>query len=427
MVEIITAFFGAGLIIFFGFFGEWIFRKTNIPDALWLMLVGVLIGPIMHWVAPGDIAGAAPFFITFALLFMLFEGGLHLRLRDLLRGMTSAMLLTFTNFLITVAVITMLSILFGWSMQIGLLLGIILGGTSSAVVIPMLRQLNIRKQTSLILTIESAVSDVLVIVVAVTAVDIIASEFFSLADLLNSLLGSFSIAILVGAVAGLAWLQLERRFKKIRLFYMVTIGILLVLYSAVAFITKIDGAGAIATLSFGIVLGNYRRFFHTTNESLEKELSDASHETEQIFGQITFFLKTFFFVYIGILVDFSEPILILLAAAMTLLLIALRPLAVHVSRYKTYATDKTVMASLIPKGLAAAVLVQVPAQAGIAGTEPLQAVVHGVIFFSILFGTILVFAIRYLGYRGFLLGAVLEEEKGRNIGVMDKKGRARHA
>ncbi|GAI90129.1 unnamed protein product, partial [marine sediment metagenome] len=61
-------------IIFFGVFGEFFFRKTKIPDVLWLIAVGVVAGPILGIVNLEWLWAIVPYFSAIALIVVLFEG-----------------------------------------------------------------------------------------------------------------------------------------------------------------------------------------------------------------------------------------------------------------------------------------------------------------------------------------------------------------
>ncbi len=40
------------VLLLLGALGEFIFGKTGIPDVIWLVLAGVLGGPVLHVVSP---------------------------------------------------------------------------------------------------------------------------------------------------------------------------------------------------------------------------------------------------------------------------------------------------------------------------------------------------------------------------------------
>src|SRR3989344_4047666 len=80
-VDANTALLGIGAIITFGFFAEFVFKKTGIPDVLLLVLLGFLIGPGRIGLAgPAPLAAAAPPFPTSPLLCLVFDGALSIDL-----------------------------------------------------------------------------------------------------------------------------------------------------------------------------------------------------------------------------------------------------------------------------------------------------------------------------------------------------------
>jgi NhaP-type Na+/H+ or K+/H+ antiporter len=84
----------------------------------------------------------------------------------------------------------------------------------------------------------------------------------------------------------------------------------------------------------------------------------------------------------------------LIGFLLTILLFLFRPLAVKISNRHNSSLehkDRIFMEILTPKGLAAAVLAQLPAQYGITNGEQFSTIVLSVIFFSILISTIAVF------------------------------------
>jgi len=395
-VEIIFAM--VGIIILLGYLSDLFFSRTNIPDVLWLILIGMLLGPILGIVRPNALGDAAVIFTSFALLFILFEGGLHIRIKDLLESMYGATTITLVNFILTVAVVTGIALFFGWSLINSVLLGTILGGTSSAVVVPIVRKLKMGTDNRLVLILESAFTDVLCIVATLTIVQIVTLENINLSGVLNSLFGSFAIAIFVGGILGFVWILLLERFQSLSKSYISTIGVLLIVFGITEFA---QSSGAIAALAFGIVMGNSRKILSLTEG--EDDTDTLTSSARVFFSQISFFVKTFFFVYIGILISLSEfqPLIIGLLIAMAVFLI--RPLSVKFAyKEENNPKDKSIMESMVPKGLAAAVLAQVPMQQGIAGAEKILTPVFATIFFTIAITTVMVYLVESGRYKGLM-------------------------
>ena len=441
MVNIEPIFAGVGIIILLGFLTDLIFSKTEIPDVIWLILVGILIGPVFQFIKPNEIQETATVFTSFALLFILFEGGLHIRIKDLMKSMYGATTITLVNFILTVVIITTIAKFAGLGWEVSILLGTILGGTSSAVVVPIVRKLSMGGGNSLVLILESAFSDVLCIVASLSIIEILTVVEPDFGTVLQSLFGNFAIAIFIGSLAGFLWILLMEKFTGLSQSYISTIGVLMLIFSLTEFA---NSSGAIAGLTFGIVVGNSRKILSMA----ESEATDTlSVSARAFFSQISFFVKTFFFVYIGLLVAITDYFPILLGFLISVAIFLIRPFSVKIGFMPgERRRDKAVMESMVPKGLAAAVLAQIPLQDkyikgyldgtpiySIPGAEQILTPVISTIFFTIVITTIMVFLsekTRYPGTSGFILrmfGKKPNQQKTQNspgVNVMENSGQS---
>ena len=67
-----------------GFFCQWLAWKTNQPAILYLLLVGIGIGPVLHLLDPDALFGELLFpFVSLAVSIILFEGSLTLKRKEL--------------------------------------------------------------------------------------------------------------------------------------------------------------------------------------------------------------------------------------------------------------------------------------------------------------------------------------------------------
>jgi potassium/hydrogen antiporter len=401
-------------IIFIGFFAEIIFRKTNIPDVLILIILGIFMGPVMGYVHPGDLGDGAKLFTTFALAFILFQGAINIDFKTLIKTLPNTFKLTIISFFLTVVVVTVISgFILKYDPLISLIIGTIIGGTSSAVVIPLVKNIEMRDSSSSVLTLESAISDVLCIVGTITVLEIINDGQFVASGIVKSILTSFSLALVVGAVIGIIWIYVVYNHPDLVTSYIITIALVIGLY---AFVESpfVEASGAIAVLAFGLMLGNSRtmlalkdnkRLSRRIRKGIEKVQDEdpdqriiknvLSPSSKTFYSEISFFVKTFFFVYLGILMDFSNPSVLLYGALLTLGIYMIRPIAVKYTfmRQNLDIKEKTILEVLIPKGLAAAVLAQVVLQAGVTNGRGVEFVstVFSVVLISIILTSVLVF------------------------------------
>src|SRR5579885_597148 len=65
-----------------GTLGELVFKRTNVPDVVWLILMGLFLGPLTGLVRADLLAGIAPYFAALTLIVILFEGGIQLNIKE---------------------------------------------------------------------------------------------------------------------------------------------------------------------------------------------------------------------------------------------------------------------------------------------------------------------------------------------------------
>jgi NhaP-type Na+/H+ or K+/H+ antiporter len=108
------------------------------------------------------------------------------------------------------------------------------------------------------------------------------------------------------------------------------------------------------------------------------------------FGELSFLLKTIFFVYVGISLRLNNWHAIIFGLIITLLLMAVRFLLIPFVTPKVGLPEKTTMSQMFPKGLVAAVLGSMPVAMGIEGGEMIRDISYSVILFSTLLVSTLV-------------------------------------
>src|SRR5690606_11038876 len=87
----------AGIFVI-GSVGELIFQRTNIPDVIWLILAGILLGPVGGFLTRPMLGRVAPYFAAITLVVVLFEGGSALKLASLRSAASRSALLAVSTF-----------------------------------------------------------------------------------------------------------------------------------------------------------------------------------------------------------------------------------------------------------------------------------------------------------------------------------------
>lgn len=379
-----------GLMVFFAHFLSLQFRRTNIPDVLVLMLIGILIGPVLGIVTPEDFGKIGSLIATIALVVILFESGTSLDLNVLGKSLATTGVLSFTCFALTAAIVALVGMA---ALELGplpaILLGVTLGGTSSAVVIPMVNALKLAEKPATVLVLESALTDVLCIVGVFALLQIYTQGGVEPGRLVGGVLSALIFAAVIGVLGGIGWLLVLGKVRDFPNTISSTLAYVFIVYGATE---GLGFSGAIAALALGITLTNFEKFGLNRIQSLDRGIVPLN-ETDLIFyREAVFLLKTYFFVYLGISIHFGAVDLALAALTMVLLVYAMRiVLTRFVFRAPEYSLrDAAITSMLAPKGLAAAVLASLPLQYGVAGGEVIRDTTYMAVLISISLSAMLV-------------------------------------
>lgn len=403
-----------GLLVFLAHFFVGLFERTRIPDVLYLIAIGLFLGPIFRIVSPDDFGKIGPIFTEVALVVILFEGGLEVNIGTIKSSFRGTVGLTILSLIVSWVLLT--SIVYsvtGLALTQALFVGAVLAAPAPSVIIPLARQLPLQDRTRSILTLESSLGEALGIVIALAILESFKLTEIRVGRLMGNLLATFAFAFVIGGVGGYVWSVLLHRIRQLRHAILTTPAYVFILYGVTDFLGY---SGPVAALTCGIVLGNARQF--RIPWLVERmELTPLQHnQTEKAFiGEVVFLIKTFFFVYLGLSIPFTDLTSMGYALLLTVILLLSRLIATQYSfdRKKTRIQEAALSSAIVPKGTAAAVLAALPVQMGVIGGEMIRDVIYGVIVFSIVGSSILVFLIEktpaYYLFRYFLSG-YLEEE-----------------
>jgi potassium/hydrogen antiporter len=381
-----------GALVFLAHLFVGIFQRTRVPDVFFLILIGFVIGPLLHLVTPQDFGKLGPIFQTVALVVILFEAGLEIRLENLRGALRDTVLITVGCYFGAWLLLTAgLHVLTNLSWPLCLFTGALLAGPSPSVLVPLAQQLGLRDKSKTTLTLESAIGEALCIVVSLAILDATHEQTVAPGRVVGSLISSFVLAIIIGAASGYLWSTLLNKVRKLQHAIFTTPSFLFVVYG----LTEVLGfSGPVAVLAFSIMIENVEFIQHPWLKSkkyLEPLMLDNLDKL--FFGEIVFLLKTFFFVFLGLsmgLFNFQDA---RIASWLLFMLLLVRMLAVRLCVAKTATTrrDAGLMAIMIPRGLTTAVLASAPLYRKMEDGLQVQNLVYTVILLSIVAVTFLIF------------------------------------
>ncbi len=382
-----------GILVVIGFIGDYLFRKISFPDILILLALGYLIGPVFGIIDPAQIAPASQIIASLALVVILFNGGLDLDFSLILSSAPRALILVILGIAAsTVGVAFLAHHLLGWDLMNSVLLGAILSGTSPSIVIPLVSRSKVPGKVSSVLSLESAFDGALVIIIALVILQVMTGEqvvggatLGSEASMVGQAIAiRFAIGAGIGAAAGFLWLWILTLLEGEIFDDILTLAIVFLLYFAVE---SIDGSGVIFALIFGIILGNGVKVAQFLHIRRTVEIHDMM---KKFHSQMSFLIKTFFFVYLGLMLTFDEPSMIIVGVVISFALLFIRYIVVLLSSIGSGTMFKSsgFLTTMLPRGLSAAVVAEIVVVAGIAHASDYPDLIMVVIVATVLMAAI---------------------------------------
>ncbi|RLF14209.1 MAG: hypothetical protein DRJ66_06470 [Thermoprotei archaeon] len=346
----ISAFVDVSLIVFLGFIASYLFERHKVPEAVILIIAGILIGPVFKIISPTTFEELLSVLSNVALVVVLFEAGLSLNLSEVLKNVWKAMLTSALYLVLSSIIISFPARkLLGLSLIESFLPGAILGGASSVVAIPLIRGLTESDDVKAIITLDSTFSDTLVIVVSLALMQFISNgNELAFSETLHSIVSSFSIGLVFGLFSGIIWIKVLKSLKNMKFSYMLTLAFLLLLYSLVEIMR---GSGAIACLMVGLLLSNAGAFSEFLG--MEKPFR-LRHIIVYFHEEITFFIRTFFYIALGILFDVQYISYSFLWSALVIISCMIFARYLALSPVIKSGAERLKLSFMVPHGLAAA-------------------------------------------------------------------------
>ncbi len=378
-----TIFAVAAGVILIGFVADIFFKRTGVPSVLFLILLGVAIGPILGLISQSLILPVLSTIAELTLIMVLFYGGMEIKIKTLLR-IGNRIIVQVIIYVFTSAILIAIfaNYVLGWGWIQSLIFGAILGGElTPPVIVPVSRGLKLPEQTIAFLTLESALTVIFTVILFVTFIGLYQTGTLSLLSAASLLISSFSIGVVIGLVLALLWLFTLNYVKKYKYTYVLTVGLVLLTY---VITTLVGGSGLLSVLVFGLILGNNSFVGELIKRGinigwLQKRLADFQDE-------VSFLLETVFFVFLGLIfsIAFNSVVLGILAGGIiTLILISTRALASGISTFRsTLSKDRKIITLICALGVTPATLAILSISYGIPHASSYVLLVTYVIIFT---------------------------------------------
>ena len=373
-----------------GYLASRLMSSKGVPESIFMIAAGVILGPVLHILDTGAFAPLAPYLGGLALIAIMFDSGLGTDIDELLGQSKHAFILAMLSFFSGVAllvfilyILPMFIVIPGlpvFSLKEAVLFGTIIGGSSGAVVASVAKSIGMKKNLSMFLTVESILTDALCIIGSLTVLMWITTPDLAPQQIATFIAAKFSVSLVTGVIFGLL---LARVIHK-RHPYTLILTLLLLLYGGTE---MMGGNGAIAIFVCAVILANLERLPLVSSEEIVASVNIRKESLGGFHSELSFLIKVFFYLEVGLIFDvnISDPNIaqaMLFGLIVAILLLVVRfPAVAFVSRLSRVG-DSKVISVFYARGLAAAVLAFLPAQLGFSSSDFYLQSIAAIIVFS---------------------------------------------
>jgi cell volume regulation protein A len=351
--------------LFLGYIGNLFYTRTKIPDIVWLLLFGIILGPGLNFFDKDTFLSLSPLMSVLAIVIILFEAGISINFDTVLTTMSKYFALAIISYVVQLVFIgVLLDFLLPSSFTLlqALILGAMVGGSSTVSVLSVLR--GVEKiipdsgSARVILTMESIISDPIGIIVSITLIQRVITPQTSLLLGLGDIIYTIVLSSLMGFFAGFLWVMILDKLRERPFNNVLTIALLFPLYMAADEIIG-NGGGAVATLLFGLVVANSKDISKRLGMKIEYKVDDQ--KMREFHEEISFFIRSFFFVFVGLIVSIQVGYIIVGLIIVFAIIILRYGVGTFVGRLFNFTETETVLSRLVfAQGLPAFVMAQLP-------------------------------------------------------------------
>ena len=340
------------------------YTKTRIPDILWLLGFGILLGPVLGVFEKDSFVSLSPLMGVVAICIITFDSGISLDMKTLQKTFFKSITLTLATFFAIVAAVGY-SVSFlmptRFSLREGMLLGTMVAGISTVAVISLMtglrRLIPNMESARALLMLESTLCDPIRMVAAITIIRMIMLPSVSILDSAKDIVYTFVMGSLIGLVLSLVWAEVLDRLRGQPFNYMMTMAALFPTYLLGERIG--DGGGTLAAFVFGLVLANYRHFAKALN--MNRSLRPDKGKIVKFNEEIVFLLKSYYFVYIGLIATLSREYFLVGFGIVAILLAVRYLVASGVGRLMGFSQEERIISRVVyALGTSTLVMSQLP-------------------------------------------------------------------
>ncbi|WP_251517420.1 MULTISPECIES: cation:proton antiporter [Staphylococcus] len=366
-----------------GIFSQWLATRIKWPSIVVMAIIGLLVGPILGLINPQESLGHSVFspLVSLAVAIILFEGSSTLDFREL-KGISKAVIriITIGAGLAWILGAVALYLIFGFPIEISLVLGGLFLITGPTVIQPLLKQAKVHKNVDSILRWESIILDPIGPMLALGAFYLfeIVEQGFEL-QIIVSFIVRLVIAIAIGFVASFIFMWFIKR-DHIPQNLMPPIQLIFILLIFAICDEFLPESGLLAVTIFGLMMARMKR-----HDLIFKESDHFIENTSTIMISTVFILITSS-LSLDVLKNVVSWQLFLFCFVMIVLV---RPLSIILSTINTEIStrERAMVSMMAPRGIVVLTVAQffggLFVQKGMPMAQYITPVTFGLVFVTV--------------------------------------------
>ncbi|MBR9787564.1 MAG: sodium:proton antiporter [Vibrionaceae bacterium] len=322
---------------------QWLAWRLRLPAILFLLLAGLIVGPLMQWLKPDEILGNLLFpLVSLAVAVILFEGSLTLNFKEI-RGVSGSVwsIVSF-GAIISWAVTSVATHYFlGFSWELAMLFGSLTVVTGPTVIVPLLRTVRPNSKLANILRWEGILIDPLGALFVVMVYEFIVSH--SAVNSVEVFAKIIAVGVIIGITSGAAVSAVLRRAWLPE--YLQPFAVLMVVLGVFSVSNHLESeAGLLTVTVMGMWLANAK----------EINIQQILHFKEHL----TILLITGLFIFLAARISLDDFTALGSGALMLFVFMQLvsRPLSIFLATMRSNLglKDKLFLSWVAPRGIVAA-------------------------------------------------------------------------
>ena len=337
-------FASAVLILSVGIISQMLSSYLKMPSIVFLIISGIILGPeVLDLINPTVFGMGLRAIVAFAVVIIVFDGGINIDLRHLRQVSKSVVRLSTVGAILTMIGATLAAhYLIGLDLIYAALFGALVAATGPTVITPIVKQTHVNNRVGKTLEGEGVFNDAVSVILAAVVFDMIAvPQFGTIEHGLDQLIIKVGTGVVIGLLSGILMTLLLNRVMTItpQLARLLTTAIILITFSMSEMIATESGIMAVAITA--LILG-------TTEVRYKESIREFKSDLALILLSVIFILLASFIKFDYIIGLGWEGIAVVL-----ILMFVVRPLVVFICTYNSLLTrnDKIFISFVGPRGV----------------------------------------------------------------------------